>query len=112
MIMSKIRNLSRYWIDIGSQTFIRQWTDEEYASVDPHTHIFEKYWYYYCPRCRRIVPLPCCSKEEAKHGGNNHKHYTGHICLTRRKNFELVCLEFKEEYSKEFDVWIPTQIIY
>ena len=109
--MSEVRNLSRYWVDKGSCIVVRQWTDEECASIDPNEHIFEKYWYYYCPKCN-FMPIPHYNKEEAKHGSNNHKHYTGHRCLTRQKDFELVCLEFKEEYSKEFDVWVAKQEMY
>lgn len=109
--MIEVKNISRYWVDKGSGIIVRKWTDEEYKSINPHAHIFEKYWYYYCPKCN-FVPIPHFNKDDAKHGCSNHKHYTGHRCLVNYKDFELGCLEFKEEYSEEFGVWVAKQTMY
>lgn len=78
--MNKVRNIKRYWIDKESQTIVRPWTDKEYKLIDPHTHIFEKYWDYY-----RIF---------------------GFIRIPVLRCRELVCFEFREELNEELGIWI------
>lgn len=111
--MEKVKNLSRYWVDKASNIIVRKWTSEEYMRLSPRQHIFEKYWSYYCPICN-FIPNLCFDEIDAKHGANNHKHYCGHRhkCVVKYRNHELVCLEFKEEYLEEFDVWVAKQKLY
>lgn len=78
--MNEVKNSIRYWLDKDSQTIVRQWTDEEYKLVDPHTHIFEKYWDYY--RIFGFIRIP----------------------VTRYR--ELVCFEFSEMVNEELGQWI------
>lgn len=82
MSMNKVKNLYRYWVDKDSKTIVRQWTDDEYKNIDPHTHIFEKYWSHY-----RIC---------------------GFIHIPVPRYHELVCFEFREEFNEELGLWIHT----
>lgn len=111
--MDKVRNLYRYWIDKDSQIVVRKWTDKEYKNINPHTHIFEKYWSYSCPICS-FIPTPHDSKESAEHGANTHWLYTGnkHKCVVEYRLHELVCLECKEEFLESLNVWVAKQEIY
>lgn len=78
--MNEVKKLIRYWLDKDSKTVVRQWTDEEYKLVDPHTHIFEKYWSYY--RICGFIPIPVLRYRE------------------------LVCFEFRKMFNKELGLWI------
>lgn len=101
----------RYWINKSSQVIVRSWTDEEYKTIDPYTHMFEKYWCYCCPTCKSTSEL-YCKEEEAAHHKNLHAHYTGHEGLVEYKDFELVCLELREEYIEDFGAWATIYKIY
>jgi hypothetical protein len=109
--MNKVKNLSRYWIDEGSGIIVRTWTNEEYKNINPHTHIFEKYWSYCCPICN-FIPIPHSNKEEAEHHANSHRRYTGHKCVVDCRNYELATMEYREEYLEELDVWVAKQEVY
>lgn len=111
--MDKVKNINRYWLDNDSRIVARQWTEEEYKTIDPHTHIFEKYWSCRCPRCE-FLPVLCHDEAEARHHGSNHEHYCGslHKCIVEYRDFELNCWEFKEEYNEEFDIWVAKQEVY
>lgn len=104
-IMMQIRNIHRQWIDKNSGMFIRSWTDNEYKSLDCRDHIFEQYWCYYCSRCTS-EPILCASKNEAEHQCYVHRHYTGHECKATQREFELVCIEFREEFDEKLQRWI------
>ena len=113
--MNEVRNLSRYWIDKDSGILVRPWTDEEYKSTDPHRHIFEKYWSYYCPICG-FLPIPVMTKEEAKRQQAEH---VNRFCSKRRhkgvveyRNHELICMEHKDEFIESFGVWVHRQEMY
>lgn len=105
--MNKVQNLQRYWIDKDSKIVVRKWEDEEYKSINPHTHIFEKYWSYRCPICS-FIPAPHISKTEAEHGANTHKIYTNdrHKCVIEHRYHELTCYECKEEFIGDLGVWV------
>ena len=111
--MDKVRNVNRYWLDNDSNIVVRQWDEEEYKTINPNTPIFEKHWSYYCPRCR-FIHVICYNKAEAEHSGNNHRYHCGnkHKCVVEYRDHKLICLEFKEVYNKEFDVWVATQTRY
>lgn len=113
MYTDKVRNINRYWLDNDSDIVVRQWTDEEYKTINPHTYIFEKHWSYYCPRCG-FIPAICHDKDEAIHRSNDHRYRCGnkHKCVVEYRDHKLVCLEFNEEYMEQFDVWVAKQIKY
>ena len=109
--MDKVQNVSRYWVYKDSGIIYRQWTDEEYKTIDPHKHIFEKLWCYYCPICN-FIPVPCFDKKEATHHSNTHRHYTGHKCVIEYRDFELVCFESRDEFLENLGVWVHKQELY
>lgn len=105
--MNKVRNLHRYWIDKDSKIVVRKWVNEEYKTIDPHTHIFEKYWSYYCPICN-FIPTPCLDKEEVECSANYHRQYSrsDHKCVVEYREHELICLEVKDEFLEDLNVWV------
>lgn len=105
------RNINRYWIEKNSQVVVRNWTEEEYKSADPKNHILEKHWSFSCPHCS-FLPHLCANKDEAEHSNNVHRRYTRHEGMVEYKDFELCCVECREEYSKEFNAWFYKQDIY
>ena len=109
--MNTVQNINRIWIEKDSGVVVRNWTDEEYKTLDPRNHIFEKYWCYYCPICG-FLPTLCGSKAEAKHAYHVHKSYTGHRCEIKYRDFELVCLEEKDEFLEDLGVWVHKQELY
>lgn len=113
--MNKVKNLSRYWIDKDSGVLIRPWTDEEYQSIDPRTHIFEKYWSYYCPVCG-FLPTPVKTKQEAKEQqvahANRFSSRRRHKGVVEYRNHELVCVEYKDEFVESLGVWVHKQEMY
>ena len=111
--MDKVKNINRYWLDNDSRIVARQWTDEEYETIDPRTHISEKYWSYRCPRCE-FLPMLCYDEVEAKHQSNNHENYCGrrHKCIVEYRDFELSCWEFREELLEDLGVWVAKQEMY
>ena len=111
--MNQVKNLNRYWVDKESNIIARKWTPEEYMRLSPRQHIFEKYWSYYCPRCR-FLPVLCHDEAEARHHSNKHEYYCGsrHKCIVEYRDFELNCWEFREEYNEEFDIWVAKQEVY
>ena len=109
--MNEVRNINRYWVDKESNIIVRKWNDEEYKTIEPHKHIFEKAWVYYCPICN-FVPTLCYDKNEAKHRSNTHKRYTGHECLIEYRDCEFICLEFKDEFLEDIGVWVNKQELY
>jgi hypothetical protein len=111
--MDKIRNLNRFWVDKDTNIVVRQWTDEEYKIINPHTHIFEKYWSYYCPICG-FIPMPCCDKSKVERDANHHRLCFGnkHKCIVEYRDHELACLEYKDEFMDEFGVWVFKQTTY
>lgn len=109
--MNKEQNINRYWVDKKSSIIIRKWTDEEYETIEPHKHIFKKAWTYYCPICRFIPPC-YFDKKECEHDANNHKHYTGHECSITYEDREMICLEFRDEFSEDLGVWVNKQEVY
>jgi len=112
------RNVNRYWVDNDSGIIMRKWTDEEYQSINPYTHIFEKYWSFRCPICG-LIPIPVLDKKEAertqiKHMnhfcfGLNRKRHKGFI---EYRNHELICWESKEEFLEDFGVWVYKETYY
>ena len=113
--MNKVENLNRWWVDKDSGILVRPWTDEEYKSTDPHTHIFEKYWSYYCPVCG-FLPTPVLTKEEAKKQRASHANW---FCNRKHKGYikyrdhELVCLEHRDEFIEHHGgVWVHVQEMY
>ena len=111
--MNKVQNVYRYWVDRDSNVVVRKWEDEEYKTINPHTHIFEKYWSYYCPICN-FIPQLCHTKQEAEHGANNHQRYGGdlHKCVVEYRDHELVCWENREEFLEDIGVWVCKQELY
>ena len=116
--MNKIKNLHRYWLDKDSHLFMRQWTDEEYQTLDPHTHIFEKYWSYRCPMCN-FIPIPVLTKEEAERTQTRHinqfsmsQNRKRHKGFVEYRDHELVCYETKDEFLKDIGIWVAKQEIY
>jgi hypothetical protein len=113
--MNKVQNVSRLWLDKDSNTIVREWTDEEYQTLDPHTHIFEKYWTYYCPYCG-FLPIPHGNKAEAEHGAKVHELHAPisrhHKCVVEYRKFELCCFETREEFLEDLGVWVHTQELY
>lgn len=111
--MNKTRNIQRYWVDNDSRIVVRKWTAEEYENINPRTHIFETFWSYYCPICF-FIPTPHSNKSEAEHGATMHERYAGskHRCIVEQRDHELVCLECREEFIKELNVWVSKQEVY
>lgn len=111
--MNKVKNLYRYWVDKDSKIIVRQFTDEEYKSMDPHVHIVEKYWTYDCPICL-FVPTPYRSKQEAIYGANFHCCMNGyrHMCRISYRYFELACFECREEFVESLGMWVYKQEYY
>lgn len=109
--MNKVKNISRYWVDNGTGLICRKWNDEENKYHDKYKHIFEKHWCYYCPICG-FEPVICADKDEAEHSRHIHKNRTGHTCSVEYKDFELACLEFREEFVEEFGMWVYKQELY
>ena len=109
----EVRNVTRLWVDKDSTVVVRHWTTEEHASVNPDDRIYEKHWSWYCPQCR-TVPAICGNRDDAKHYAYRHEFLHGHRhrCKVKYRDHELICLEFKEEYSPEFDVWVAKQTLY
>jgi hypothetical protein len=104
---------SRLWLDKDTHMVVRAWTDEEQQTIDPHTHIFEKYWSYYCSICS-FIPMPCCNEGEVRRSAIAHKRRFGdrHKCIVEYRDHELVCLETREELSEDCGVWIIKHEIY
>ena len=113
VVIDKIRNISRYWVDKDSGILVRKWDREEYKSINPHEHIFEKYWSYYCPICS-FVPTPHYNKSEADHGAKVHEINVGrkHKCVVEYRNHELVCMEFRDEFLEDIGLWVNKQEMY
>lgn len=118
MDMNEVKKLSRYWIDKDSGIIMRKWIDEEYESINPHTHIFEKYWSYCCPNCS-FIPIPHLEKEMAEREQIRHvNHFCCGINRKRHKGFveyrdhELICFEGKEEFLEDLGVWIYKETYY
>ena len=106
------RNVSRYWVDNDSGIIMREWTDEEYQSISPYTHIFEKYWSFRCPNCG-FIPIPVSTKEEAEIAQCKHMNYfcwslnkKKHKGIIEYRDHELICYETKEEFIDEYGVWV------
>lgn len=100
------RNLRRYWVDNDSGIIVRKWTDEEYKTINPYIHIFEKYWSFCCPNCN-FIPISVLEKEEAKITQSRHiNHFVCKENIKRHKGFveyrdhELVCLNAKRNFLK------------
>ena len=108
--MNKVQNIFRFWVDEGSGIIVRDWTDEEYKTLDPHTHIFETYWTYYCPRCG-FLPTPYSNEKEVKYSAKLHEMRTpgDHRCIVEYRKFELACLETREEFREDLGVWVCVQ---
>lgn len=111
--MNEVKNLSRYWVDKDSLIVVRKWADEEYEIINPHKHIFEKYWSYRCPICS-FIPTPHYDKAEAEHGAKVHERYAGgkHKCVVEYRDHELICLEHKVEFVEDLGVWVCKQEYY
>jgi hypothetical protein len=116
--MNEVKNLIRYWADKDSGFIMREWTDEEYKSVDPCVHIFEKYWSYRCPVCG-FIPLPTLDKEETRRSQIRHvncfscdKNRKAHKGFVEYRDHELACFETKDELDETLGVWICKQICY
>ena len=116
--MNKVENLNRWWVDKDSGILVRPWTDEEYKIVNPHTHIFEKYWSYYCPVCG-FIPVPTPEKAEAKRQQREHMNrFDFRVNRMRHKGFvkcrdhELVCLEHRDEFIEHYSAWVHVQEMY
>ena len=105
--------MERYWIDKDSKVVVRAWSGKEYKTINPHTHIFEKHWSYYCPICN-FIPHLCANKDEAEHDVNVHECCAGgeHRCVIEYRHHELICLEFKEEFIEDLGVWVQKQEYY
>ena len=109
--MDMIENLNRYWLDKDSQIVVRKWDAKEYETTNSHTHIFEKYWSYRCPICS-FIPIPYHDKAEAERGAKTHERYTRHKCVVEYRNHELVCLECRDEFLQDLNVWVHKEEIY
>ena len=111
--MDEVKDLSRYWVDKDSGVVVRKWTDEEYKTNNPHKHIFEQYWSYYCPICS-FIPTPHYDKAEAEHGAKTHERYAGskHKCVVEYRNHELICWEHRCEFVEDLGVWVYKQEYY
>ena len=111
--MNKIRNINRFWVDEDSRIIVRNWTNEEYKTTNPHTHIFERYWSYRCPICS-FIPIPNYDKDEVKRAANSHMLYCGdnHKCKVEYRDHELVCLECRDEFLEDIGMWVAKQEIY
>ena len=116
--MNEVRDVSRYWIDKDSGIVMRTWTDEEYKSISPHTHIFEKYWSFCCPSCG-FIPIPVLDKEEAERTQSRHinlfcckENKKKHKGFVEYRDHELVCWEHKYEFMEELGVWVYKQEYY
>lgn len=111
--MNQIENITRYWIDKDSGLYVRKWNEKEEQTIDPHTHIFEKYWSYRCPICS-FIPTPCGDKEIVKDEAKQHELRAGnkHKCIVEYRDHELVCLEFRDEFLEDLGVWIKKQEIF
>jgi hypothetical protein len=111
--INKIKNVNRYWADKDSRIIMRKWTDEEYKILDPHTHIFEKYWSYSCPICN-FIPMPSYNKDEVQRAAEMHMSRCGnsHKCVVKYRNHELICLEFRDEFLEDLNVWVNKQECY
>lgn len=116
--MNEVKILSRYWIDKDSSAVVRRWTDEEHNSINPHTHIFEKYWSFRCPNCN-FIPIPVFDKQEAER--EQIRHINRFCCDENRKrhrgfveyrDHELICLEGKEEFLEDLGVWVYKEEYY
>lgn len=112
------RNVDRYWVDNDTGIIMRKWTDEEYQSINPYTHIFEKYWSFRCPNCE-LIPWPLLTKEEAERRQIRHINSFGceanrkrHKGFVEYREHELVCWEVKEEFLEDVGAWVCRQISY
>lgn len=109
--MNKTKDLIRYWVDKDSGIVVRKWTDEEYKTNNPHKHIFEKFWSYYCPICK-FVPSPCYDKSEVERGSKTHERYTHHKCVVEHRDHELICWENRFEFVEDLGAWVHKQEAY
>ena len=116
--MNEVRNIYRYWVDKDTGGVMRLWTDEENKSMNPRTHIFEKYWSFRCPTCG-FIPIPRLTKEEAERIQIRHinqfsmpQNRKRHKGFVEYRDHELVCLECKEEFLEEVGVWVAKQELY
>lgn len=116
--MDEVKDLSRFWVDKDTGIVIRKWTDEEYESINPHTHIFEKYWSFRCPNCS-FIPIPVLDKREAER--RRVAHLNNFWCSEDRKrhkgfveyrDHKLICLEGKYEFIKDLNMWVYKQEYY
>jgi hypothetical protein len=116
--MSKVKDVSRYWVDKDTGGIMRTWTNEEYDLIDPHMHIFEKYWSFRCPICD-FIPIPVVTKEEAIKAQT--RHINRFCCVENRKihkgfveyrDHELICLECKFEFMEDLGMWVAKQEYY
>lgn len=112
------RNVSRYWVDNDSGIVMRKWTDEEYKSISPYKHIFEKYWSFRCPICG-FIPIPVLEKEEAERTQIRHinnfvcsKNRKGHKGFVEYRDHELICFEYKEEFLEDPGIWCYKETYY
>lgn len=113
-----IKDLSRYWIDKDSGVVVRRWTDEEHNSINPHTHILEKYWSFRCPDCTWI-PTPTLEKREAEREQIRHinrfccdENRERHRGFVEYRDHELVCWEGKEEFFEDLGAWVYKEEYY
>lgn len=114
--MREERNICRYWQYKINRTIFRQWTDEEYNTINPHTHRFEKRWFVYYPNWTGRLPLPYNTKEEAENKAHlyeeQHNHLSHHKAHIVYEDCEFVCEEYKEVFVPEMNIWIPKKIVY
>ena len=91
-------NNRRYWIDKDSDLWMREWSKDEYATLDLSEHIFEKYWSFRCPICQ-FTPVPT-SQSRAERRAKIHEQKTGHKCIVEYRDHELVCLDVIGAFSE------------
>jgi hypothetical protein len=111
--MNKIQNINRYWVDKDSNVIVRKWDEKEYETINPRTHIFEKYWSYYCPICS-FIPTPHYDRAEAEHGAKVHEVHTinKHKCVVEYRDHELICMEFRDEFLEDLGIWVAKQEVF
>lgn len=111
--MNKVQNINRYWVDKDSNIIVRKWDEKEYETINPRTHIFEKYWSYRCPICT-FIPTPHYDKAEAEHGAKAHERCAGskHKCVVEYRDHELICMEFRDEFLEDLGVWVAKQEVF
>lgn len=104
------RNIKRFWVDEASGILVREWNDEEYKNINPHTRIFEKYWSYYCPICG-FIPLPNDNREHVEREAKTHQLIAGseHTCIVEFRKHELGCMENREEFLEDSELWVSIQ---